>query len=1056
MAVENLARPSDYAQATRTSQEPSDQYGRIRTVPNQVAADAVTRLAARTTARTEADIQADVYLLLTAGGLNLQPTQVARLEVGTGDGTRRRIDVEVGHCVIEIKRDLRQAGTKADAEAQLAGYVATQTERLGRRYVGMLTDGTDWYLYRLDGTALVPVAQMKLNATSPDTDRLLIWLEAILATEDHITPTPLEIKRRLGADSPAHDLDHASLAALYRQAAGIPEVGLKRGLWARLLRTAFGKAFTDDETLFIDHTLLVLTAEIIAHAVVGFDITPTGPLTPAAMASGTMFASSQIHGVVEADFFDWVLHADGGPQFITDLADRIAKFDWGQVEHDVLKLLYESVIPAEVRADLGEYYTPDWLADRVVASTVTDPLNQRVLDPGCGSGTFVFHAARAFLTAAEAAGMTNGEAVAQLTEHVFGMDVHPVAVTLARVTYLLAIGADRLAASDRGPLSIPVYLGDSLQWEQRQDLLGGADTVTISTDGDDLVAGGGGALFSDDLRFPRSVLTEAGIFDQLVTAMADRAGDTSTRSSADVVAPVMRQFGIHANDVPVLTQTFDTMRRLQADGRNHIWGYYVRNLIRPLWLAEPGNRVNVLVGNPPWLRYSKMLTGMQERYKSLAKERGLLTGGLGASSRELSTLFAVRAIELYLKLDGAFAFVMPHGVLSRRPHDGFRSGKWGGRSYLTVAFDESWDLSEAPTGFPMVSCVIRGTHTDNAPSRMNGAVEKWVASFSEPNSTWEAVKDKFTYVSGTVAQLGASVRLPESPYRSRFRQGAVLAPRALLFVEGAPAGPLGAGAGRVALRSMRRSGEKPPWKDVPSLSGNVEKAFVRPVYLGETTLPYRILFPLAAVLPVTRDKILTAGKIDEQPGLAPWWAAAEATWEANKKADSAEGALLERIDFHGQLSAQLPTATQRVVYSKAGNWLAAARIDDPNAIIDHKLYWAAVSSIDEARYLVAILNSQTVLDRVQPFQALGLFKGRDFDKNVFMVAIPTYDATNTDHKAVADLGKLAEDAAATADISRARTFQQARAVVRQDLAAAGLAARIEDAVNRVLPQIAIP
>ena len=38
---------------------------------------------------------------------------------------------------------------------------------------------------------------------------------------------------------------------------------------------------------------------------------------------------------------------------------------------------------------MGEYYTPAWLARVMVQELVTDPLNQRVLDPACGSGTFV-------------------------------------------------------------------------------------------------------------------------------------------------------------------------------------------------------------------------------------------------------------------------------------------------------------------------------------------------------------------------------------------------------------------------------------------------------------------------------------------------------------------------------------------------------------------------------------------------------------------------------------------------------------------------------------------
>ena len=60
------------------------------------------------------------------------------------------------------------------------------------------------------------------------------------------------------------------------------------------------------------------------------------------------------------------------------------------IQTDVLKGLYESLVDPEQRHDLGEYYTPDWLAHRICAEVIDEPLQQRVLDPACGSGTFLF------------------------------------------------------------------------------------------------------------------------------------------------------------------------------------------------------------------------------------------------------------------------------------------------------------------------------------------------------------------------------------------------------------------------------------------------------------------------------------------------------------------------------------------------------------------------------------------------------------------------------------------------------------------------------------------
>ena len=81
-----------------------------------------------------------------------------------------------------------------------------------------------------------------------------------------------------------------------------------------------------------------------------------------------------------------------------------------------MKTLYESVISADTRRRLGESYTPDWRAEAIVDAAVPNPLEQRVLDPACGSGTFLFHAVRRYLTAAR-----DGKAPA---EHLLGAVAH--------------------------------------------------------------------------------------------------------------------------------------------------------------------------------------------------------------------------------------------------------------------------------------------------------------------------------------------------------------------------------------------------------------------------------------------------------------------------------------------------------------------------------------------------------------------------------------------------------------------------------------------------------
>jgi hypothetical protein len=187
--------------------------------------------------------------------------------------------------VFEVKRDLRTGNVRDEAVSQLAGYVAGRAATMQQRYVGVLTDGAEWHLYHLTDGALALVSSFTLEPRSPDADGLCVWLEGVPKTAEKITPTPREIAVRLGADSPAHALDSSDLTALYEANRALPTVKLKRELWAKLLTTALGTAFSDEDRLFVEHTLLVATAEIISHALVSFD--PADPSISAAAMSRT-------------------------------------------------------------------------------------------------------------------------------------------------------------------------------------------------------------------------------------------------------------------------------------------------------------------------------------------------------------------------------------------------------------------------------------------------------------------------------------------------------------------------------------------------------------------------------------------------------------------------------------------------------------------------------------------------------------------------------------------------------------------------------------------------
>jgi len=172
------------------------------------------------------------------------------------------------------------------------------------------------------------------------------------------------------------------------------------------------------------------------------------------------------------DLFAWPEKAQA-PEVVA-IAERIAKqFSEYDIKgfltgtspsRDLLKDLYEDLFPKPLRHALGEYYTPDWLAEHVLdqAGYSGDPTT-RLLDPACGSGTFLVAAINRLRTrlAEDPAMRESGKDTLcrQILDNVVGFDLNPLAVLSARANYLLALGelADHIDSNE-----IPVYQRDSI------------------------------------------------------------------------------------------------------------------------------------------------------------------------------------------------------------------------------------------------------------------------------------------------------------------------------------------------------------------------------------------------------------------------------------------------------------------------------------------------------------------------------------------------------------------------------------------------------------------
>jgi SAM-dependent methyltransferase len=939
-----------------------------------------------------------------------------------------RIDALLGQTVFEFKRDLRRE--RIDAEEELTRYLTDRERQTGLRFVGIATDGAEFAPYELRQGQLTRLPGF--NARTQGSE-LLVWLDAAVAVRADLAPTPDLVRRELGRDSVAFERVKGQLETIWKSLQQQPDVRLRRRLWSDLLSRVYGGSMDADD-LFFQHTYLTIVAKSMATQVLG-----AGVPRAADLLAGTPFTDAGIHGAVESDFFDWVLDAAAGVDLVERIAQQVSRFRLADVQADVLKGLYESLIDPEQRHDLGEYYTPDWLAARVCERAITDPLAQRVLDPACGSGTFLFHAVRLFLAAADAAGIPGPAAVSRCCASVLGIDVHPVAAIIARVTYLLALGEERLR--ERPPITVPVYVGDSLQWNTRSFM--GAQEISI--------------VVPDETRtlvFPFSVTSDPGVLDSVIETMLNLSEQKADEAAFRTWLSLARISDVA--DVAELVGTYILLRELRADERDHIWGYVARNLSRPIWLSSPGQRPDVIVGNPPWLSYRYMAPAMQQEFWDEAKRLGVWVGGAGRSPhQDLSGYFYARCIELYLDPGATVALVMPLAALSRHHFEKFLGGLYSspqGRPkkqhvFASVKFLEAWGFDERVKPlFPVPSCVLIGRTGESGSlpdvvTMYEGVLPRRDATPAEANAVLQSHSRPWTeHVSGE-----------PSSYEKQFRQGAIVLPRVLFVVERVPVGRLGGDPSAPVVRSRRTALEKAPWRGVPALEGPVEVRFLRPLYLGESIAPFRLLEAPLAVIPWDDDagKLLgrDAARDAAQLNLSRWLTEVEGLWkEHGKRSDEA---LVPRLDFFGQLSAQLPIAPFRVVYGASGSLPAAAILRDQRAIVEHKLYWTAVGE-DEAHYLEAILNSETARAAAAHLQSRGQWGARDFDKVILGLPIPDFQPGNDLHMELVAAARRAEIVALTVDLPSEVNFIRARGLVRGALERDGIALGIDRLVAHLL------
>ncbi len=915
----------------------------------------------------------------------IDPKEVAIEEKVKVAQVRGYIDALYRYIIFEFKTNLESE--RDAARIELKKYFESQSDPT--EYIALVSNGLEFEVYQYENRRVQFLYGFELN--EDDSFSSYRFLDDILFASKKITPKSEDIVTRFGLNSAVFNKVRVPLQELFSRVRKATSVKTKYDEWNSLLAKVYGEQL-GDPSLFIRHTYLtVLSRLMVAQAL--FPQGLRGKSDFKGLLTGRFFSKKNLPNLAEPDFFSWALDTEAEEDFIGLVArlDRhLAAFRLDNIGEDVLKEIYQELVDPKSRHSLGEYYTPDWIADLALARIKYR--RGKLLDPACGSGTFLLATIRCL----RRNGLVGRNLVETVSQNVLGIDVHPLAVIMTKANMLLGLAQDIRRVKTE--VYLPVYMADTLLVQEERN----SRTIRVPV--------------SDEREFqiPLQTTERGSLVDTLVDKISQTCeggfdSDSERRKAWRGLERTTFK-NLDERELFFWRQNFNLYSKLVAEKRNSIWAFILKNAYRPAFIRQ--QKVDYVVGNPPWLayRYVKDKT-YKSRVKDLTLKLGLLEKGDVKlfTQMDTSTLFFVYCEKEFLKPDGTMAFVLPKTtVLPSKQHLNFQS----------LGVTEVHDFSEVSPLFNVRSVLILRNNKNHMTEDIPSFVYSGKLTFK--NMPWDSAKKHLDVTEDKLNFLSAEKK--SEYYYPRFLQGATIVPRCFWFIE-----PDKDAAEHEVTPYFKTSEEaykdsKPAWEQ--KIDGRLEKQFLYETILAKDIVPFAILGTDLLFLPIQKrtDSISMA----DYPVLldlgcenaARWFKKVETLWEKHRQ--STDRSLIQWLNYNQKLINQNVDAEMVLLYNTSGTNLTASLYfpgkkrnlpyRPKGFIADAKTYYYYPASIEEGYYLAAVLNSDIVNEAIKEYQPQGLYGERDIHRRPFEVCnIPKFDSSNPLHTQLAQLGKLCRE-----------------------------------------------
>ena len=941
--------------------------------------------------KTESNIRAVIRAWLKEGGADISSEW--RTSAGPID-----LYLKNRRVIFETKKPSRLTNgpealgtSSADETAleQLERYVLA--ERLRERlyledgiedlpWIGVITDGRKWWIYEWS-------SDVTNNAYSVNN----AWNGTIL-TRINLDSLTKIFDRKVGLkwapDNPTSLFDDhlETLKKLYDAESGKPSLETMKELWLRQLKASGNAPQTehDIDDLFVLHTLLITVASTI-----------------------TALISDKS---VKLGFAAWV----SDTQWLKAVQETVAQYNWRQGTGDVLRALYMGLVDKKHRKIYGEFYTPDWLAEKLCLDVLDDKWIKKcisehfegkhsgVLDPACGSGTFLYHAAKRIVDSKPIrdSGMQSNDVAEMLVQLVNGIDIHPVAVEMARANLLRS-----LPVIPNGGLRI--WQGDSLQTDRKDSgqtsLFDVDDSLVIYSRNDSTIC------------LPKSFLARDTILNDV-----ERLTESANNGK---MFPIDLDAGLSKSDAKILHDTHDELTKICRDEGNSVWAWYILNKAGPYLLMN--EKVSRIVANPPWVVLSNIQD--ENRKKEMiesANAHGIWVGGKNAAGFDIASLFVVKCRSLYLHASDKSGWVLPQGAM--------KGGNWEKyREKIGKHIVQIFDMDNLPFKEQSKSCVnIFGSGNKHATKKL----KKLKNVKFESSDMWNTVSEKTEWVDGP----------KEFPIKqSRWlldgdvsvRRGADLFPNCLIKISRKK--NVDNGVEIITVQSRHN-----PWKTLGQKTGIVPKHWISDVITSNELLPFMTSIPSKFIIPL--DKNLT--KFDKDIMNCQYWRDVDGIYKNNMgKGSNTPKALLDNINHQNKLIKQLDKKNKYLVlYNTAGTWLCASVININN-VADSTTYTISIKTKNEALFLTALLNANTLQNAYQNSRKTDRAFHTFFWQSI---PLPRYDKSDDLHVKLAKLATRAEKVAKACPTQKRKSIRE---FLRDD----GVSGEIDEIIRELLPEYAM-